>query len=127
MSITALRNFRFVADPLLFRPEVAHVGRVPEGVSNKEKLMSVLKEALRFPEHFGQNWDALSDCLRDLSWLPPGQVALLHDAVPDLPSKDLRMYLDVLATAVGDYKPLEKHELVAIFPEEARSHVLDLA
>lgn len=119
-------NFRFVADPVLFRPEGSHVGRVPADVSSKEQLMLVLEEALRFPDYFGRNWDALSDCLRDLSWLPPGRVSLVHDALPALPPKDLRAYVNVLATAVGDWKPQENYGLVVIFPEGDRRRVLEL-
>lgn len=119
-------KFRFVADPVQCRPEGGHVGRVPAGVSDKEQLMRVLEEALRLPDYFGRNWDALSDCLRDLSWLPPGRVHLVHDAVPDLLPKDLRSYVDVLATAVADWKPQESYELVVIFPEGDRHRVLEL-
>jgi hypothetical protein len=50
----------------------------------------------------------------------------VHDAVPDLPPKDLRSYVDVLATAVGDWKPQENYELVVIFPERDRHRVLEL-
>lgn len=32
-------------------------------------LFEGFASALRFPEWFGANWDALSDCLTDLSWL----------------------------------------------------------
>lgn len=88
--------------------------------------MSVVEEALRFPDYFGRNWDALSDCLRDLSWLPPGRISVVHDALPDLPPKDLRTYMDVLATAAGDWKPQESYELVVIFPEGDRHRVLEL-
>lgn len=68
-------KFCFVADPVLFRPEGSHVGHLPAGVSSKEQLMPVREEALRLPDYFGRNWDALFDCLRDLSWLPPGRFA----------------------------------------------------
>jgi hypothetical protein len=119
-------KFHFVADPVLVRPEGSHVGRVPAGVRSKEQLMRVLEEALCLPDYFGRNWDALSEVLRDLSWLPPGRITLIHEALPDLSPKDLRTYLDVLMTAVGDWKPHESHELVVVFPERDRPRVLEL-
>ncbi|MGW2601710.1 barstar family protein [Streptomyces klenkii] len=30
-------------------------------------------EQFRLPDYFGWNWNALSDCLRDLHWLPADQ------------------------------------------------------
>lgn len=43
-----------------------------DGVRTKAELMRRVGAALRVPEWFGGNWDALADCLRDLSWLPEG-------------------------------------------------------
>ncbi|MGI5448707.1 barstar family protein [Streptomyces sp. CA-243310] len=47
-----------------------------DGVRSKAELMRRLGEALRVPEWFGGNWDALADALIDLSWLPaaPGRL-----------------------------------------------------
>jgi RNAse (barnase) inhibitor barstar len=119
-------NIHFVTDPLQFRAEGTHVGHVPAAVSGKEQLMRALEEALRLPDYFGRNWDALSDCLTDLSWLQPGRVTLVHDAVPGLSSNDLRTYVDVLATAVSDWKRRASYELVVVFPERDRDRLLEL-
>ena len=35
-----------------------------------ESLLARFAAAFHFPDWFGHNWDALSDCLTDLSWLP---------------------------------------------------------
>lgn len=47
-----------------------------DGVRSKAELMRRCGAALRVPEYFGANWDALADALGDLSWLPaaPGRV-----------------------------------------------------
>ncbi|MEV7583428.1 barstar family protein [Streptomyces erythrochromogenes] len=47
-----------------------------DGVRDKAGLMVRCGEALRLPEWFGGNWDALVDVLQDLSWLPeaPGRL-----------------------------------------------------
>jgi len=36
---------------------------------DKADFLVQLSKAMRFPEWFGGNWDALADCLKDLSWI----------------------------------------------------------
>ncbi|MFI1366468.1 barstar family protein [Streptomyces griseochromogenes] len=37
-------------------------------------------DGLRLADHFGWNWDALADCLRDLKWLSADHYVLIIDA-----------------------------------------------
>ncbi len=37
--------------------------------SSKRSLLAAFADGLRLPEHFGENWDALADCLEDGDWL----------------------------------------------------------
>jgi RNAse (barnase) inhibitor barstar len=37
---------------------------------DKEAMLDAVAKGLRFPEWFGHNWDALTDCLLDMGWLP---------------------------------------------------------
>lgn len=47
----------------------------------KHALLSACARGFQFPASFGGNWDALVDCLQDMSWLAePGTVALLRGA-----------------------------------------------
>ncbi|MEU6866012.1 barstar family protein [Streptomyces sp. NPDC046876] len=48
-----------------------------DGVRDKAGLMRRWEAALRLPDWFGRNWDALADALIDLSWLPPAPGRLL--------------------------------------------------
>jgi hypothetical protein len=47
------------------------------GCTGKADALGRFARALRFPEWFGHNWDALADCLADLSWMPAGGYLLL--------------------------------------------------
>jgi hypothetical protein len=48
------------------------------GARNKSEMLAAIGNALRFPEWFGHNWDALTDCLLDMGWLPAtGYVVIL--------------------------------------------------
>ena len=68
------------------------------------------------PEYFAANWDAFDECLRDLSWISEHRLVLYHRAVPlEASLKDRKIYVDVLASAVRDWKPGEAHELVVAF------------
>lgn len=50
-----------------------------DGCTDKADALARIARALDFPEWFGGNWDALADCLSDLSWRPAeGYVLLLE-------------------------------------------------
>jgi RNAse (barnase) inhibitor barstar len=46
-----------------------------KGVKSKLDFLKKAARVLKFPGYFGMNWDAFSDCLTDMSWMPaPGYV-----------------------------------------------------
>lgn len=47
------------------------------GVRDKPGFLTACARALHLPDWFGHNWDALSDCLRDLSWAAPARGRVL--------------------------------------------------
>lgn len=54
-----------------------------KGCVDKADALERFAQALKFPEWFGDNWDALADCLGDLSWWPAPGYVLLLDHVDD--------------------------------------------
>ncbi len=50
------------------------------GVQDKPEFMAAIASAMRFPDWFGRNWDALADCLRDV----PAETIVLWDGWTDL-------------------------------------------
>lgn len=94
------------------------IANVQAGIASVDELYDVLSEELHLPNYFGRNWNALDEVLGDLSWLAPRRVVIVHADLPDLPAEDLRVYLDVLRTAVNEWTPRPgAHELVVAFPE----------
>jgi RNAse (barnase) inhibitor barstar len=43
---------------------------------SKRTLLAAFADGLRLPEHFGDNWDALADCLEDSDWFGKTGVAI---------------------------------------------------
>ena len=46
-------------------------------VSDKAGFLTAVASALEFSPYFGMNWDALYDCLTDMSWRPAAGYVLL--------------------------------------------------
>ena len=77
--------------------------RIPIGISDKKALLSLIASLLRFPNYFGSNWDALDECLTDLSWLQIPIVCILHEDIPLISNPDeARRYLQVLDGALRE-------------------------
>jgi hypothetical protein len=55
---------------------------IAASILSKQALLATLATKLSFPDYFGENWDALEECIADLSWLPIGPVIVRHADVP---------------------------------------------
>jgi hypothetical protein len=82
LSNVAIHFFR----PDEFKTNQDHYGLVTmEGniakVRTEKDLFAVIAPAMKFPDYFGNNWDALDECLGDMNWMPAsGYLLILYDA-----------------------------------------------
>ena len=71
------------------------------GAAGKDALMERVARAMEFPRWFGGNWDALEDCLTDLSWSSAAGHVLLFEGAGELPGDERGILVDVLASAAA--------------------------
>ncbi|GAA2125421.1 barstar family protein [Actinomadura napierensis] len=73
-------------------------------VQDKDAFLRLCAEVFEFPDWFGGNWDALDDCLSDLSWTPTKNgYVVLYESWAELADSDqaaFRTVLDVFGGAV---------------------------
>ncbi len=71
-------------------------------VRDKGALLAHVAAALGFPRWFGANWDALEDCITDLSWRAArGHLLLIErcDALRSARPDDFGVLLDILRSS----------------------------
>jgi hypothetical protein len=74
------------------------LGLVEIVVGGKAALLESIAKALDFPDWFGENWDALEDCLTDLSWREAAGYVLVFEGIGALPADERGTLIDVLAS-----------------------------
>jgi hypothetical protein len=84
------------------------VSIVLEGAATKAELLQRMAQALKFPEWFGGNWDALEDCLTEVHGY------LLFRDYQAVAADDLGVLLDVLAS-IAEYWAEQGEPFFAIF------------
>jgi RNAse (barnase) inhibitor barstar len=90
-------------------------------VDAREDVLGAIAKALDFPAWFGANWDALEDCLGDLSWRPATGHVLVFDRYPA--GDQLGILLDVLR-ASAEYWAGRGRPFFAVFVGPRRSLAL---
>jgi RNAse (barnase) inhibitor barstar len=73
---------------------------------------------LHFPDYFGHNWDAVSDCLTDLNWLPAAGYVLVFDGFDHLAMNEPGQWaigLKVLQEACAFWQPLSRSMVVLLY------------
>jgi RNAse (barnase) inhibitor barstar len=90
-------------------------------VQGKKEFLASLAKAFHCPSYFGMNWDALSDCLRDLSWLnDTGWVVILLNG-QEFAAKnqdDFTTALDVFQTAAEYWRSHAKPFWILLYGEK---------
>jgi RNAse (barnase) inhibitor barstar len=92
-------------------------------VASKRALMHKIAATLGFPDSFGQNWDALEDCLTDLSWCDAQGHVLVFQGFQFLPQAELGMLIDTLISAAEFWPALGK-PFFAVFVDPERTLML---
>lgn len=91
---------------LRMSPESVPVSLVPvldgRTLSDKHRLLAALGHALDFPDYFGENWDALEECLGDLAWRS-GPVSMVIHHADAIPADLLDLLLDIFSEAAGNW------------------------
>src|ERR671923_912813 len=70
-----------------------------QDVTEAAALMRRIAARLGFPDWFGENWDALEDCLTDLSWRESEGQVLAFEGFHSLPGEELGTLIEVLISA----------------------------
>ena len=76
-------------------------------IARKEQLLNHAATALRFPEHFGHNWDALEECLTDLEWIDGDGYVIYYDHIEGLLGAhpdQFETFVEIARDAVASWK-----------------------
>jgi RNAse (barnase) inhibitor barstar len=100
MPVRPTPQFEYVSDLTGFRAPDWFVVRLVGRLRRREDLFRALAAGLKLPAYFGHNWDALEECLRDLSWLwAETRIVLLHEQVPLADDRQRQTYAKILRGA----------------------------
>jgi RNAse (barnase) inhibitor barstar len=117
-------NTPFVFHNVTQSDEGAFIAEVSGGIKTKENLLSEVSRRLRFPDYFGSNWDALEECILDLSWISEKKIKIKHFDLPiSNDVENAKIYLSIMRSAVFSHYEFGKVELIVYFPEVVRGRI----
>jgi hypothetical protein len=95
-------------------------------ITGKTTFMRDIAAALGFPQWFGENWDALEDCLVDLSWCAAEGHVLVFEGFQVMSEEDVGLLIDVLISAAEFWAEQGRPFFAVFIDPERRLQLADL-
>lgn len=97
-----------------------------ENIRNGDNLLEQLSEKLKFPNYFGNNWDALNDCLGDLNWIDQRNIIIVHRTPIQLSKDEISIYIRILTRSMNEWLKWHDgtiHQLEVVFPKNCQRQI----
>ncbi len=88
-----------------------------EKIEKKDQFFNHAAVAMKFPSHFGKNWDAFYDCLTDLAWIKGEHYAIYFDhtdAFAEHHESELETLVEIFQDAVDFWSGEDRAMLVLL-------------
>jgi RNAse (barnase) inhibitor barstar len=61
-------------------------------ISDEQTFFKKISSVMRFPDYFGHNWNAVEECIRDLSWSQASEYIIIYENFEVLAQKDPKAF-----------------------------------
>ncbi|MGH9526411.1 MAG: barstar family protein [Terriglobales bacterium] len=97
----------------------------------RREALDEMAAALQFPWYFGENWDALDECMQDLEWLGAKHVVIAvgdaSELLADAPERDRETFAGVMKRAARERNGGAVLSLHAVLQVQTKPHSEKLA
>ena len=104
------------------------VVEMPVAGTTKDGFLADVRDVLKLPGYYGENWDALHECLSLVDPYPCRFLILWHAALPEWQERDVIIYLAILVSARHRQREIgaDRCELVFAFSSRLKNRVISL-
>ena len=100
---------------------------ITKNIDNKSQLFNIFSNELKFPDYFGNNWDAFFECLTDLSFFKVKDILIVHNDIPfKNDAHNRNIYMNLLLDVIENWKNSLEHNVFVFFPEEYRKEIIKM-
>lgn len=95
-------------------------------IEKKDQFLNHAAVAMKFPDHFGKNWDAFYDCLTDMEWAESNGYVIYFDHTDGFAEhheSQLETVIELFQDAVDFWKGDGKSMLVVLSGDHAPAGV----
>ena len=96
---------------------------IPKNIDNKAELFDFFSKKFEFPFYFGENWDALYDCLTDLSWINEKKITIVHEDIPMKSTEEKKKYIELLLDVLNEFSKNKTLVIAIKFPESCKKEI----